>query len=220
MKNIINLIPYLLITILCVGGVEFLYSKLEQRLKRLSKEEETAVILEGTGSSEVSGVKRGYNYQVIIDRNLFGGSLKAKETPKEESVSLEELDATLLDIVLLGTITGSKYERRAIILDKSTNNQELYQKGDAIQGAIIKDILRGRVVLNFRGKDEVLNMSTEKDKKSQPVSVNPSPRQRKSLSTPKSTTSRTQPEKKVRKVRPTRKFSYRNRKTQKTNPDD
>ncbi len=213
MKNIKNLIPYLLITIICIGGVEYFYSYVENKIERLSKKDTTKEVLASPEVGNTVSVEKQYNYQVIVERNLFGGSLTAKDIAKEE-VLLDELDATLLDIVLLGTITGSKNERRAIILDKSTNIQELYQKGDGIQGAIIKEILRGRIILNFRGKDEVLNMNTDKDTMSQPVSVSAASRPRSILPTPRSQRASEVSGSKVRKVRPSRKFSYKNRKKQ------
>ncbi len=206
--------PYLLITVLCIGGVEYFYSSMEKTLQRHPAEEDTVTKVPPGGKSDAVSGKKRYDYQVIIDRNLFGGSLTAKEVPKEDVVSLDELDTTLLDIVLLGTVTGSKPERRAFILDKASNNQEIYQSGDAIQGAIIKEILRGKVILNFRGKDEILNMSTDKDRKSKGgVAVTSSSRRQRTLSTPTRVAQPTaRPEKKMRTVRPTRKFSFKNKK--------
>ena len=59
----------------------------------------------------------------------------------------------------MGTINGGEGDSRAIVLDKSNNKQELYEKGDVIQGAKIKEILRGKVILVYNGKDEMLDMS-------------------------------------------------------------
>ncbi len=214
MKIIKTLLPYLLITVLCIGGVEYFYSYMEKTLQRPPAEEETVAMAASTAKSDAVSVKKRYDYQVIIDRNLFGGSLTAKEVPKEDVTSLDELDTTLLDIVLLGTVTGSKPERRAFILDKASNKQEIYQSGDAIQGAIIKEILRGKVILNFHGKDEILNMPTDKDRKSQGVAVTSSPRRQRTLSTPTRVVQPSaRPERKLRTVRPTRKFSFKNKKT-------
>ncbi len=66
---------------------------------------------------------------------------------------------TNLNIVLMGTVTGPDGVARAIVLDKQNNKQELYEKGDAIQGASVKELLRGKVILAYDGKDEILDMS-------------------------------------------------------------
>lgn len=66
---------------------------------------------------------------------------------------------TSLQIVLVGTITGSEGTERAIILDKTKRKQELYSKGDEIQGALVKEIRRGRVILAQNGREEVLDIS-------------------------------------------------------------
>ncbi len=212
MKNIKTILPYLLITVFCVGGVEYFYAYLQQELLRPPLESETAQVASLQEKGEVATTEKRFDYQVIIDRNLFGGSLTAGEEKKDEVGSLDDLETTLLDIILLGTITGTSAERRAFILDKSTNSQEIYQKGDAIQGAIIKEILRGKVVLNFRGKDEILHMTTEKDGKSKGVAVTPSPRKRRAVLTPRAAGSGTSQKSKMRTVRPTRKFSFKNTK--------
>ena len=48
---------------------------------------------------------------------------------------------------------------RAIIFDKTVNKQALYETGDAVQGAVVKEILRGKVILVYNGRDEMLDMS-------------------------------------------------------------
>ncbi len=211
MKYIRTILPYLLVTVLCVAGVEYFYDFVEKKFVGMPLEAEIAGMAPSAGKRGGTEEKR-YPYRVIIDRNLFGGSLTAKDEAKDEGQSLDELETTLLDIILLGTVTGTSSERRAFILDKSSNSQEIYQKGDAIQGAIIKEILRGKVVLNFRGKDEILHMSTDKEGKSGGVAVTPSARKTRTLSAPRSVRPTPTPEKKMRTVRPTRKFSFKNTK--------
>ncbi len=212
MKNIKTILPYLLITIFCVGGVEYFYGYLEQELLRTPLDLKTAQVTPLQGKSEASSTEKRYDYQVIIDRNLFGGSLTADEEKKDEIGSLDDLETTLLDIVLLGTITGTSAGRRAFILDKSSSSQEIYQKGDAIQGAIIKEILRGKIVLNFQGKDEILHMTTDKDGKPTGVAVTPSPRKKRALMTPRAAGAGSSEKNKMRTVRPTRKFSFKDTK--------
>ena len=153
---------FLLITLLCVGLVEGGYQALEHF--GLSTPTEKAVIPEippiKTDQPGVVQENRKYDYNVILERNLFGpapGKGDIAVTTDEENT--EDLQTTSLNIVLMGTINGGKGDDRAIILDKSTNKQQLYESGDAIQGASIKEILRGKVILAYNGKDEMLDMS-------------------------------------------------------------
>jgi type II secretory pathway component PulC len=69
------------------------------------------------------------------------------------------MELSSLNVVLMGTVNGEKGDNRAIVLDKSTNKQQLYEVGDVIQGAQVKEVLRGKVILLYNGKDEMLDMS-------------------------------------------------------------
>lgn len=85
------------------------------------------------------------------------------------------LEATSLDLTLLGTISGGVNTQRAIIQDKRKRTQEIYYKGDAIGPALIKEILRGKVILTVRGKDEILLMKEPKSSPAKGKRGRPSP---------------------------------------------
>ncbi len=111
------------------------------------------------------------DYHIILQRDLFG-SPSDKEKPEAATKQdyTENLESTSLNIVLMGTVNGAGGASRAIILDKSTRKQELYEQGDAIQGALVKEILRGKVILVYNGKDEMLDMSeAEKERSNFPA---------------------------------------------------
>jgi hypothetical protein len=99
--------------------------------------------------------KKQQDFQIILKRHLFGKSQDSKKTGTEQAASVP-LTATSLDLSLLGTITGPPDKRRAVILDKKKKAQELYGQGDTVQGSLIKEILRDKIILTVNGKDEVL----------------------------------------------------------------
>ncbi|MBU1985768.1 MAG: hypothetical protein KJ846_00925, partial [Proteobacteria bacterium] len=108
------------------------------------------------------------DHQVILKRNLFGPPPK-KDQPGKTTQTAADLVATSLDLGLLGTITGSPKNRRAIILDKKTKLQDIYFQGDVIQGALIKEIQRGKIILNRNGKEEILIPETPKKNSTPPT---------------------------------------------------
>ncbi len=174
--RITNIIPFLLITLLCVGIVEGGYKVLEYFIMRspVEKAAVSSTATVGTEPADTGGQKAKQDYHIILQRNLFGpppgeGLPVSKTTPDYA----EDLKLSSLNIVLMGTVNGREEEQRAIILDKSTNKQELYEKGDTIQGAQVKEILRGKVILVYNGKDEMLDMSAAA--KERPVYVAPRP---------------------------------------------
>jgi type II secretory pathway component PulC len=160
--RITDIFPLLLITLFCVGLVEGGYQALEYFV--LQPPAEKVKPLATVAAENEAIVKNesaaAHDYHTILQRNLFGPP-PGKDQPaaKVDPDSAEDLQPTSLDIVLMGTVNGGDGADRAIIFDKSLNKQALYETGDAIQGAIVKEILRGKVVLAYNGKDEMLDMS-------------------------------------------------------------
>lgn len=159
--RITPIVPLLFITLVCVALVEGGYQLFEHFVLQpapTAKIRDLDVESESVAGKVEQPVTR--DYRIILQRNLFGpppgsGTAETQETTKDP----DELEATSLNIVLMGTISGTEGTHRAIILDKKDNEQELYETGDAIQGALVKEILRGKVILALNGKDEILDMS-------------------------------------------------------------
>ena len=95
-------------------------------------------------------------YKGIAERNLLNVTSGAAKPEKE--VDLASLEQTELNLKLWGTVTGDKNGAYAVIEDTKARSQNLYRKGDTIQNAEIKMILREKVVLHVGGEDEVLEM--------------------------------------------------------------
>jgi len=116
------------------------------------------------------------HFDVIVDRNIFGaaettaGDVKTSEIEKED---IEALEPTTLNIALLGTVTGPEENARAVIEDSARKTQGLYSVGDAIQNAVIRKIVRGKVVLRVGEKDEVLSMDAPESGAGRHASVGP-----------------------------------------------
>lgn len=111
-------------------------------------------------------------YSMIVERNIFGATEKSAPPPvvEEKPEPLETLEETTLQLSLLGTVAGDQESGRAFILDKKVRSQNIYRVGDSVQGAEIRQILRGKVVLRHAGKDEILTL-VEADDKQQPTAA-------------------------------------------------
>ncbi len=96
------------------------------------------------------------DYRSIIGRNIFGSADRAAE--EVEAVEIEALEPTSLKIALLGTVTGSLQNAFAVIEETDKKKQGLYRVGESIQDALIKMILRGKVILRVDNRDEILTM--------------------------------------------------------------
>lgn len=155
------IIPLLVITLCCVGIVEGGYIALEYLALRSNARPKTVQLKAATAPlPDHAEIGKKYGYQVILTRNLFAaapGSDVHRLTAAADN--LDSLEATSLGIVLMGTIGDNEGGNRAIIVDKKTLKQQIYRQGEGVQGAIIKEIRRGKVILTSGGQDEILDMN-------------------------------------------------------------
>jgi general secretion pathway protein C len=95
-------------------------------------------------------------YRAITKRNLFNTNPDI-EVPAR-AINVDNLEKTDLNLKLWGTVTGQDRRAYAVIEDTKTRKQELYRIGDSIQDATVKLILRQKVVLSVKDRDEILGM--------------------------------------------------------------
>ncbi len=98
------------------------------------------------------------SYANIVDRNLFNTEPQAEAAPPPKKVDLETLKETDLKLKLWGTVSRQDGAAYAVIEDTKTREQNLYRTGDSIQNAVVKMILREKVVLTVNESDEILAM--------------------------------------------------------------
>lgn len=151
-----------LIALLVFAGVTFLYGRVEKKLQGppTSAKKEMSPPLAAEKPNESVSVLAGKEYQVILDRNIFKADLELAEGSfgEQPQADLENLAETKMQLVLLGTVSGSKEDARAIIRDEESHSEDIYRVGSGVQGAIITRIERGKVVLQVNGQEEILNI--------------------------------------------------------------
>ena len=104
-------------------------------------------------------------YKAITSRNIFNSSTE-KVAPVVEKIDIEKLKQTELKLKLWGTVTGKDERAYAVIEDTKAREQSLYRAGDTIQNAVVKLILREKVVLRVNERDEVLAMEEIRGRRS------------------------------------------------------
>lgn len=100
-------------------------------------------------------------YTVITERNIFNanppGDTPTPEKTAPPPVIPETIQPTQLQLKLAGTVVGTQNQYYAIIEDLTQKgSQALYQVGDAIQNALIAEILPRCVVFDKQGQFERL----------------------------------------------------------------
>jgi general secretion pathway protein C len=134
-------------------GVELFYMIIRAQLKNVNTQGIIAYHIPNVESQN----KPSFDYyRPIMQRNIFGsGKNVSKEIQAEE---IENLKPTSLNLALLGTVSGDRQNAFAVIEEMSKKKQALYKVGDSVQGAIVKKILRGKIILRVKERDEILTI--------------------------------------------------------------
>lgn len=167
-KNLFSIINLALATVMVFFSVTLFYQFLSAKILDTAAPELTDIVESEAGLASAQSpmsqrkTENMDTYQSIIARDLFKTREDAKPEKAATDIELEKLEKTSLKLKLFGTITGRSDEDYAVIEDSQKRKQGLYKKGDSIQQAEVKLILRKKVVLNVNGKDEILVMEEDK----------------------------------------------------------
>jgi general secretion pathway protein C len=141
----------LALSIIIYIGVDIFYTFVGARLRQ--HDTKTVVVKDKPGDQRQQKQPLDH-YKSIMGKNIFDSTDAIAEKVKEEDI--EALEPTSLKIALLGTVTGQN--AYAVIEETNKRKQGLFRVGDSVQEAIIKVILRGKVILRVDNRDEILTM--------------------------------------------------------------
>ena len=98
-------------------------------------------------------------HKIIIERNIFSSSglsaAKKNQLRKNNDVPISVIKAQFR---LCATVAGDNQIACAVIEDLKSKVQDIYKRGEIIEGARIERIDRNKIVLFYRGQLEVLNL--------------------------------------------------------------
>jgi|GEM_PF-1172444 len=104
-------------------------------------------------------------YKAFLERNLFAVKVQEESKGNKERdliANLDKLALTSLNCTLVGTVVNESGDSWAIIRDNQSKKDEKVTAGSDYAEAKVVLILRNKLVLNFKGKDELLVMGIER----------------------------------------------------------
>ena len=149
-RAIINLF---VLAIVIFIGVEIFYMLIKVKFKNVNAQD---IVMHHIPNVENQSRPIFNYYGPIMKRNIFGSREDISE--KMQAEEIENLQPTSLKLALLGTVLGNKQSTFAVIEEMNKKKQGLFRIGDSVQGAVVKKILRGKVILRVKGKDEILTI--------------------------------------------------------------
>ncbi len=157
-----HLIPFLITTLLVIGSVEICVWQTQKYLKSGKQSLQPQITSKSTQKKKTHPVSSPEKIaeqfkKIITQRQLFGYPVNIPG--KQQELNLPAITANDLQVLLMGTIGTDSSNSRAIIMDQTDKSQNIYKKGDFVQGVKIKEILRQRVILAVDGQDKILEMN-------------------------------------------------------------
>lgn len=100
-------------------------------------------------------------YSAIVERNIFHTA--TNNVAPAKVMIVENIKPSERNLKLWGTVVGNGPAKTYAIIEETGNNshrkkQSLYRRGDIVQGAAIKNILREKIILSANGKNEILHI--------------------------------------------------------------
>ncbi len=170
MTKIYPIFNILALSVIIYCGVDIFYKVGSSQIRQISTKE---IAMQQIPDVELHKTSQISDFKVIMERNIFGSLVEGGRGVKEEEI--ESLEPTSLKVALLGTVTGSKQNAYAVIEEIDKRKQGLYRVGDSVQNAIVKMILRGKVILTVGDKDEILTMEESASSKPESPGTFPMP---------------------------------------------
>lgn len=112
-------------------------------------------------------------YAPVSKRDLFKTNVSKPLPAKKITPPPPKIQLTQLKLKLKGTITGTGSDHLAVITIKNDTRQMIYAKNDIVDRAMIKSIMKGKVVLLVDGKEEILLMADRKSGASAKSNIKP-----------------------------------------------
>jgi len=159
MKRLFSLINIVLITAISFLGVDTIYQIFAAQLNTVAWPE--PIIAKNSLSPAEFKIPPRSRYRTILERNIFQSHTNSAAAA--ETIKVEQIKPTERNLKLWGTVVGTDPARAyAIIEEPGVNSrrkvQFLHKRGDIVQGAEIKKIMREKVILSANGKNEILHI--------------------------------------------------------------
>ena len=153
-----HIVVLLALVMVCYFGVKAFYNRVDSRVSEHRVQPLQPAASETLETGQKSIDENGIDKEAITRRNLFlsgqregdGGLAAAFLDGGEEGQA---------DLLLVGTIVETDGVNRAVVLDVEQKKQHLLKEGDMINGASVRRIDSGKVVISRQGRNELLDIA-------------------------------------------------------------
>ena len=162
MKAVLIGLQILMLTFTAYESAGIVYKTFLPPGKNESEKMETASGTSRDNEGQALQTSSLTNHDTISTRNLFDVLTRkpdpdrpaSAEDTRQETIEQSELKLALWGTVMADSPSGSY----AVIENQATREQALYQTGDTLVGAVLKAIMRNKIILTKDGQDQYLEI--------------------------------------------------------------
>lgn len=166
MKAILIILQILVLTIAAYEGAGIVYKTILPPGENESEKPGASSVILHDNEDQTSKTAHLESYEIIRTRNLFDVLTRKPEPDRPETAEDAQqtpVEKSDLKLALWGTVIAEPPSGSyAVIENQATREQALYQTGDSLVGAVLKQILRNKVILTKEGQDQFLEIDESK----------------------------------------------------------
>ena len=153
-----HLVVLMALALACYFGVKAFYDRFDTAAIGTRGQTPPRASSETSETAQAGNTSAEPDKEAITRRNLFlpvsrqSGGVKPRNQ-LQDGVALEP------DLLLVGTVVNSGGGNRAVILDVEKKKQLLLREGEMVNGASIRQILAGKVIISREGRNELLDIA-------------------------------------------------------------
>ena len=153
-----HIVVLLALVMACYFGVKAFYNRVDNSVSERRVQPLQPAASETLETGQKSSDENGIDKEAITRRNLFLSGQREGNGGLAAAL-LDGADEAQADLLLVGTILETDGVNRAVVLDVEQKKQHLLKEGDMINGASVRRIDSGKVVISRQGRNELLDIA-------------------------------------------------------------
>jgi len=153
-----HIVVLLALVMACYLGVKAFYNRVDSSVSDRPVQPLQPAASETLETGRKSIDENGIDKEAITRRNLFLSGQREGDGGLAAAL-LDGADEAQAGLLLVGTIVETDGVNRAVVLDVEQKKQHLLKEGDMINGASVRRIDSGKVVISRQGRNELLDIA-------------------------------------------------------------
>ena len=152
-----HIVVLLALGMVCYFGVKAFYNRVDSSVSDRREQPLQPAVADARKTVQENIDETEVDKEAITRRNLFLS--EKREGDSGLAALLNDGEKVQANLLLVGTIVETDGVNRAVVLDVEQKKQHLLKEGDMINGASVRRIDSGRLIISRQGRNELLDIA-------------------------------------------------------------